>query len=193
VRGALRRFLLPIALAVVSIISLASCSDAGTPSGGSRVTPRPAQIDVITLGETQPYRERLEDGLGSIAWTSPYSGPTPEAMAKGEGAVRDAISASAGRLAAVDYVALALPDWVTVTRQLTLTPGDFTGQGARASDAGSVDGRPRWLLYEWRGPEIPQRPDRPIVFRWLTVYGLYDITEERVTRLLATIRGEAHE
>jgi hypothetical protein len=93
----------------------------------------------------------------------------------------------------VDYVALALPDWVTVTRRLTLTPGDFTGQGAHASDAGSVDGKPRWLLYEWRGPEIPQRPDRQIVFRWVTVYGLYDITEARVTRLLATIRGEAHE
>ena len=152
-----------------------------------------AQPELITFGETRPYRERISEGLGSITWSSAYSGPTPEAMNRGQDAVRAAIASNAGQLAAVDYVSLALPDWVTVTRNLQLQPGDFNGQAAQATEIGAVGGEPRWVLYEWQGPEIPKRDDRPIVFRWVTVYALYDIAEARVTRLLATIRGEAHE
>jgi hypothetical protein len=157
------------------------------------MTAHPAQPELLTLGETQPYRDRIAQGLGSITWASAFSSPTPDAVPQGADAARAAINASAQSLAAVDYVSLALPDWVTVTRKLQVTPGDFTGQGASASEVGSVDGEPRWLLYEWRGPEIPQRDDRPIVYRWVYVYALYDIAGARVTRLLASIRGEVHE
>lgn len=181
------------ALAVVATLALAGCAGADTPGATPNMTETPAQPDLITLGETQPYRERITEGLGSVTWSSAYVNPTPEAAAKGQESVRDAIAANAGRLAAVDYVSLALPDWVSVTRKLQITPGDFTGADARAAEVGTVGGEPRWLLYEWQGPEIPQRDDRPIVFRWVMVHALYDIAEARVTRLLATIRGEVHE
>ena len=172
---------------------LAACTDGATPAGTPQMTTPAAMPELITLAETQPYRERIAQGLGNISWASAYVSPTTQAAAQGEATARAAIQASAQPLAAVDYVALALPDWVTVTRKLQVAPGDFTGQGVTASEVGSVDGEPRWVLYEWRGPEIPQRDDRPIVYRWVYVYALYDVAESRVTRLLATIRGEVHE
>jgi hypothetical protein len=189
------RLHLPISaiLAVLACITLAACGDGATPGGTTQITKTPDQPELITSGETKSYRERITEGLGSITWTGAYSSPTPEALDKGVGVVRAAISANAAQLAAVDYVALALPDWVTVTRKLQVTPADFTGDGARPAEVGSVDGKSRWVLYEWQGPEIPQRDDRPIVYRWVTVHALYDIAEARVTRLLATIRGEVHE
>jgi hypothetical protein len=153
----------------------------------------PAQPELITLGETQPYRERIAQGLGDVAWASAYSSPAPEPAALREDAAHAAIKASAQPLAAVDYTSLALPDWVTATRKLQLSPGNFTGNGVTASEIGSVSGEPRFVLYEWRGPEIPQRDDRRLVYRWVYVYALYDIPEAKVTRVLATIRGEAHE
>ena len=57
----------------------------------------------------------------------------------------------------------------------------------------SQGGSERWALYRWQGPEIPQRPDRLLVNRWVHVYALYSLLEKRVVRLLATIRGEARE
>jgi hypothetical protein len=156
-------------------------------------TPTPTMPEILTLGETQPYRERITQDLSSITWASADSSPMPPEVSQGVEAAREAIKANAESLAAVDYASLALPDWVTVTSKLQIEPGDFTGQGLRAAEIGSVDGAPRWVLYEWQGPEIPQRNDRPIVYRWVTVHALYDITESRVTRLLATIRGEVHE
>jgi hypothetical protein len=157
------------------------------------MTPSAIRTELIAVGETEPYREKIAQGLGNIEWATAYNNAPPDAVSKGENAARSAITADADQLAAVDYVSLALPAWVTVTRKLSVTPGDFNGQGVRADQVGVVDGEPRWLLFEWQGPEIPQREDRPIVYRWVTVHALYDIDSERVTRLAATIRGEVHE
>ena len=188
-----RRFRVAVLLVALAGIVLTGCGDQATPQADTLMTATPTLPELVTLGETQPYRERIAQGLGSIVWTSAYSGPTPEPLPRGEDAVRSTIAASAQPLSGVDYASLALPDWVTVTTKLQVAPGDFTGQGVAATEVGWVESGPRWVLYEWQGPEIPQRDDRPIVYRWVYVYALYDMAEARVTRLLASIRGEAHE
>ena len=190
---AFRRSLIVAALAAACCLVLAACINSLSPTATPTLNTPAAQPELSTLGETQPFRERIAQGLGDITWASAYSSPTPEHAVRGEDAARAAIQSSAQRLASVDYVSLALPDWITVTRKLQVAPGDFAGQGVQASEVGSVDGEPRFILYEWRGPEIPQRDDRRLVYRWVYVYALYDVAEARVTRLLATIRGEAHE
>ena len=118
---------------------LAACTDGATPAGTPQMTTPAAMPELITLAETQPYRERIAQGLGNISWASAYVSPTPQAAAQGEATARAAIQASAQPLAAVDYVALALPDWVTVTRKLQVAPGDFTA-GATAYTPSLVEG-----------------------------------------------------
>ena len=99
----------------------------------------------------------------------------------------------AGRLASVDYSALSLPAFTTVTSSLNLTLQDFTGDQLRLDSTGEVSGEKRWAIYSWRGPDVPPLPDRPLVSRWVQVYALYDLKANKVVRLIATVRGEAHE
>jgi hypothetical protein len=168
------------------LLSVAGCS---LGSGDDR------QIEVATAPELSSYRDAAVRGIAAVDWIEPatagseWSDP-PDARS----AASAAISASAGRLAAVDYVSLSLPDFVTQTRALDLQPGDFTGDGTGLEAyAQEQDGESRWVLYRWEGPEFPKHPERPQVYRWVHVYALYDPVQQRIVRLLATIRGEAQE
>jgi hypothetical protein len=108
--------------------------------------------------------------------------------------VQAAISTSGDLLATIDYSALSLPDFVTQTRQLKLTPDDFADARVELDAVADLHGEtPSWALYRWEGPTIPAHPDRPLVTRWVYVYALYDPADARVVRLLATIRGQVEE
>jgi hypothetical protein len=154
-------------------------------------------MEIMPIKELQSHREAAAQGNGSIDWImSSAAGQewkdadTPQARETVQAALRSA----APTLASVDYASLSLPDFVTVTKALKLQLADFEQGDVRADYFGqSASGGERWILYEWRGPEILKHPNRPIVFRWVQVYVLYNITQNQVTRLLPTIRGEVHE
>jgi len=150
-------------------------------------------MEIIELPELQSYTEAAVYGDKSVTWTPISSMPRPASSDEAGKQIQAAIKSEAERLAKVDYAALSLPDFVTVTRSLKLAPQDFTGDQLRLDSTGEVSGEKRWALYSWQGPEIPQLADRPAVFRWVQVYALYDLKENIVTRLIATVRGEAHE
>jgi hypothetical protein len=93
----------------------------------------------------------------------------------------------------VDYAALSLPDFRAETAGLTVQPDAFkSGQAWLDSRAVGQAGE-RWELYGWRGQEFPQKPDRPLVHRYVQIYALYDTNQKKVVQLLATIAGEALE
>lgn len=151
-------------------------------------------MEVVTVPEGKPVGEVALPGRTDVKWI--------EATASGQGwpgspeprnRVAQTISVEAKRLAAVDYSSLSLPDFVSVTRLLKLDEGMFSEGSATPAVYGQDSAGGSWALYEWRGPEIPQLPDRPLVHRWVYVYALYDTKTGQVVRLLPTIRGEAQE
>ncbi len=162
---------------------------------GGLATKTPGGVELVTTPELTSYRTAIAQRLEDMTWIERGQAgkgwrDVPEALA----AAQQAIHSAAPRLAAVDYTALSLPDFITATRSLKMEAATFDGrdltidafgQGKQSSD--------RYILYRWQGPEIPQRPDRPLVHRWLRVYALYDTTQTKMVRLLATIGGEARE
>jgi hypothetical protein len=150
-------------------------------------------MEIIELPELQPYQQAAVKGDTFVEWTSTSESPMPASSDEVRKQVQAAIKSEAQKLAAIDYSALSIPAYVTVTKTLKLAPEDFTGNEIRLDAIGEVSGEKRWALYSWRGPDIPQLPDRQIVFRWVQLYALYDLKESKVTRLIATVRGEVLE
>ena len=137
---------------------------------------------------------RKVTGEGRISWLEPTgAGKSWQEIPAARSDVEAAIKANSQQLAAVDYATLSLPEFRTYTHSLKLTSDDFTGQPLAVEAFGTGKNGERWTLYSWRGPEIPQHPDRPLVHRWIHVYALYDMDGKLITKLLATIKGEVHE
>jgi hypothetical protein len=185
---------------MAGVLALAGCGQAAQnePSGETVVPEVSVQsngVEIVEVAETQPYRMAAVKGESGVEWAegSLYSGQDRfnSSMADAEAAIKS----SARRLATVDYSALSLPAFVTVTRSLKLNEADLMKESTSLflDSLGKVNGTDRWAMYGWQGPQIPQLPDMPLVFRWVQIYALYDLGEKRVVRLVATIRGEAHE
>ncbi|MEO8286338.1 MAG: hypothetical protein ABI670_07850 [Chloroflexota bacterium] len=170
---------------------LAGCSQPLATGDATAATVDPVRLEIVELPELkQPQEVALKDNT-SVTWTRLSSIPPPDQ--RREMKVQQAIQTEADRLAKVDYAALSIPQYVTVTHSLQITPDAFDGSGAVVEQYGEAAGERRWALYAWRGPDIPQLPNRLIVFRWVEVYAVYDLAQEEVVRLLATVRGEVHE
>jgi hypothetical protein len=188
---------LTLTILLVSLLSLLAGCD--QPAQSSEVSTPPPQatasnaMEIIELPELQSYTQAAVKGDTSVTWTPSSASPQPASSDEAGKRVQAAINSEAARLAKVDYSALSLPDFVTVTRSLNLTAQDFTGDELRLDSTGNISSEKRWALYSWQGPEIPQLPDRPLVFRWVQVYALYDLKANKIVRLIATVRGEAHE
>jgi len=184
------------AIALVALLPLLSaCSQASaTPGGtpGSTATVRGDSVEIIEIGETQPYLSAAVKGDLNVIWTPVTASPGPASDAPSN-AVQEAIKAQATRLASVDYSALSMPAFVTVTASLKPAPQDFTGDQLRVDSTGEVAGEKRWALYNWQGPKFPPLPGRAQVTRWVQVYALYDLRENQVVRLIATVRGQVEE
>jgi len=177
------------------------CLQALAGCGGSAAGPRGGQgvgqaVEILTSPETKSYRDAMARSEGAVArWIEPgQAGGKWQDSAEARKAVEEAMKSAASNLAAIDYASLSVPDFVTQTRALKPEPALFTGQGlgvdAYGEGSNSTSG---WALYRWQGPEFPKRPDRPLVYRWIHVYALYSFDRKAVTRLLATIHGEAIE
>lgn len=137
---------------------------------------------------------RVVAGKSGVTWLEPTgSGKSWQEDAGARGKVEAAIRDNKARLSAIDFTALSLPAFVTYTRSLTITDSMFTGQPLEVDAFGTGQGSERWTLYVWQGPELPKHPDRPLVYRWISVYALYDMNAHAVTLLLPTIKGEVHE
>lgn len=152
----------------------------------------PTGLEILEAPESSDYKAKAATGLGKVTWVDPGQGEATETLGASEKAF-DAIRTEAARLATVDYVNLALPEYKDVTSKLQLTANDFQGGGVELEAIGRVGDAHRYLLFSYRGIDIPQRPDRPQVFRWINSYALFDIDTLTVTRLVASIRGEVHE
>jgi hypothetical protein len=175
---------------------LAACSQSSaTPQDNSTATAtsQATGMEIIELPELQPYLAASVKGDTAVTWTSITSTPKPPGNDQAGQAVQVAIKSEAASLASINYSALSIPAYVTVTRSLKLSPADFTGDQIRVDSTDSVSGADRWALYSWQGPQIAQIPDRPQVTRWVQVYALYDLKENKVVRLIATVRGQANE
>ena len=176
-------------LALCAVLLSTACSS-GTPVA----TPAPP-LPIVTVPEGQSARTAAS--RGSMNWLEPTgAGKSWQENSTGRDQVEYEIKRAAQSLSTIDYPALSLPDFVTYTRALTIYPVDFTdfrGHPLTVEAFGTGTNGERWTLYAWQGPEIPQHPDRPQVYRWITTYALYDMNAGRVTLLLATIRGEVHE
>jgi hypothetical protein len=183
--------LLLILLPLLAACTQLSDSPVSTPQPDSTSTPTP--LEVIELPELQSYTQAALNGDTTVTWKSSSESPQPIGSDPARQAVQVAIQSEAARLAQVDYSALSLPAFVTVTRSLRLAPQDFTATYLRLDSTGSSSGEPLWAIYSWIGPEFPQLPNRDQVFRWVQVYALYDLKQSEVTRLIATIQGEVHE
>ncbi|MFL5734966.1 MAG: hypothetical protein ACJ78Q_17550 [Chloroflexia bacterium] len=165
---------------------------------GSASNPSVKEVELKTLPETRPYRQEIAPAGAATRWIEPgAAGSTWHDSPEARKAVEAAITSAAARLASVDYASLSVPDFVTQTRSLKLVPALFTGKDPEVdayAEGSAVDKAPAgWALYRWRGPELPQRPDRLQVYRWIHVYVLYSYDLKAVTRLLTTIYGEAIE
>ena len=178
------------------LLCLQALAGCGAGSAGS-ADPKGGQAPaILTSPETGSYRDAMARSLGtSIRWIEAgQAGGKWQDSAQARKAVEQAIKSAAPGLAAVDYPSLSLPEFVTQTRALKPDPALFTGQGlwvdAYGEEANSPSG---WALYTWRGPDFPKPPDRPLVNRWIQMYALYSFDLKTVTRLLATIQGEAIE
>ncbi|HUP27216.1 MAG TPA: hypothetical protein VM409_02190 [Chloroflexia bacterium] len=187
-RAAVLSLVLCCALPALSACGTSSISGAKG-DAGSEQAPR-----IVTRAEGGPLRELFEKETGITQWTEPSgAGPEWKDEKQGRDAVQRSISASAAGLAAVDYPSLSLPDFVTATRGLRVEPGMF-GTGDLLLEAYGQDATGgRWTLYSWRGPELPQHPERRLVNRWIEVYVLYNLSTARVSVLIPTIAGEAIE
>jgi hypothetical protein len=161
---------------------------------GAGQPPSSRGVTLITATELSSPKDAMSQGLSGLTWytpsTAPGSWPDQSAgQASSEAAIRDAAS----RLAAVEYSALSLPDFKAETAALTLQLDSFkSGQAWLDSRAVGHAGE-RWEVYGWRGQEFPQKPNRPLVHRYVQIYALYDTNQKRVTTLLATIAGEVLE
>ena len=188
--------LIGVVAASVCVAALVGCGAGGSAGPQTRVVPTGTSEvggEIVQVAETGAYREELGKGLGDVVWTvvTDTTGISGEATARE--VVLGTIKARGRELAAIDYSALSLEAFKGVTGQLKLGEDSFAGGEARVEYVGTQGGQVRWLLYDYRGPEIPQLPERPQVFRWVEVYALYSVGDGRVTRLVATIRGEAQE
>ena len=188
----------PTALACLLVLLLPVLTACGAQAGIEQPTASPQTtpintMEVIELAELQPYRQAAVKGNTPVTWTETSESPQPASGDETRKQVQAAIKSEARRLAAVDYSALSIPAYVTITKTLKLAPDDFTGNELRLDSTGEVSGEKRWALYSWRGPDIPQLPNRSIVNRWVQVYALYDLKESKVVRLVATVRGEVLE
>ncbi|HKP53449.1 MAG TPA: hypothetical protein VJ183_12470 [Chloroflexia bacterium] len=149
-------------------------------------------LSLVIVPEGESVRSAA--GQSGITWLEPTgAGKSWQEDASGRYRVEEVMRGEAARLAAVDYPALSLADFITYTRALTVTWDDFTGQAIDVEAFGTGKNGERWTLYASQGPEIPQHPDRPLVHRWIRTYALYDMDSGKVTLLLATIRGEVYE
>lgn len=183
----------PALITIALLPLLAACTQPNASTEPSIPTPQPTPIEIIEIAELQPYREASVKGDTAIVWVESSGNAVPASTDETTRQVQAAIRAEATRLSQVDYAKLSIPNYITVTQTLKLTPADFTAGELRLDATGMANNKPRWSIYAWQGPEIPQLPDRTIVFRWITVYALYDLQEKRVARLVATVRGEVHE
>jgi hypothetical protein len=185
---------LTLLLALIPLLGACSQSPATSQdNSAATATSQANSMEIIELPELQPYLAASVKGDTTVTWTAITSSPQPPGNDQAGQAVQAAIKSQATDLAGIDYSALSIPAYVTVTRSLKLSPGDFTGDQLRVDSTGSVSGADRWALYSWQGPQIAQLPDRPQVTRWVQVYALYDLKEKKVVRLMATVRGQANE
>lgn len=152
----------------------------------------PSGLPIIEVAEASSPRDALSQELGKITWIDAVQGDAQDSQSAQEKAL-DAIKSEGARLAAVDYVPLSLEAYREVTGKLLLTGDDFQTGEIRLEYIGRSGGSPRYLLYSFRGKDIPQRPDRPQVYRWVQPYALYDNTTLNVVKLVATVHGEVHE
>jgi hypothetical protein len=159
-------------------------------SAGSLVPP--SGLEIIEVLEGSSPRDAVGSGLEKVVWILAGQAESPENQGAQDKAL-DAIKAEGTRLAQVKYVPLALEDYKEVTGKLELTADDFQGDDIRLEYIGQVNDAQRYLLYSYKGKDIPQRPDRDQVFRWVQPYALYDNTTLNVIKLVATIHGEVHE
>lgn len=181
-----------VALACTFLL-LVGCDGAFTDS--SRMTPTtPTALQLVEISEGTPYRQTIASTAGITTWL--------EAGAAGSGwtntqaaqdAAQKAITSSAPALLAIDYAALALPDFVTTTRTLNLKQGQIDGRDIWLDAFGSDAQGGKWALYAWQGPEIPQLSDRPLVHRWVQVYALVDLSTNRANALFPSIVGQVYE
>jgi hypothetical protein len=153
----------------------------------------PTGIETAEVPETVSYRDAIIKGLGTITWVNPGDGEAVKDSDSAQQTAHDAIKSEGTRLAEVDYVALSLPDFKEITGKLELSRDDFQGGEVVLEAIGRENDAHRYLLFSYTGKEIPQHPERPLVFRWVQAYALYDNTTSTVVRLVATIRGEVHE
>jgi hypothetical protein len=154
--------------------------------------PAPPSISMVTVPESVPIRSAT--GQAGVTWLEPTgAGKGWQEVGGARSEVEQAISDASDRLNGVDYAALSLPDFVTYTRSLVLESKDFTGLKVDVEAFGVGAEGERWTLYVGQGPEIPQDPSRPVVHRWIKTYALYNMDTGKITLLMATIGGEAHE
>lgn len=182
---------------IVTLILLGSLGCNQSVPSATIATSRPQPLSAPTvqpIREGTVYRDVILPGRANLTWIEPSTagGGWSDSQAA-RAAVQEAIAGIASQLASIDYSSLALPDFVTTTRSLTLSEATFNGDNliveAYAEDAQGN----RWAVYGWKGPEIPPLAGRPLVHRWVYVYALYDIAAGKVTRMLPTISGEVHE
>lgn len=152
----------------------------------------PPQIEIVEVKEATSYRDAIIKGLGNVTWYEPVGGDGGQETTPKDIALA-AIKSEGIRLAAVNYVNLALDDYKEVTGKLKLTDKSFQSGEIVLDATGKINGETRFLLFGFTGPALPQRPDRLQVFRWIQTYALYDINNFSIIRLVATIRGEVHE
>jgi hypothetical protein len=188
---------LALLLLVQLAFSLAGCSQTSQPvevPTMSTTPTGPAQpMEIVEVPEIQPYRDALLKGDPGVTWAESSACAAQVDTESRRNLAREAIRSSAGALATADYSALSLPLYTDVTRSFKLKPSDFTGDNTALDSCGTVGGSTKWAIYRWRGPDIPQLPNRQMVFRWIQVYALVDLEQEKVARLATTVRGEVHE
>ncbi len=187
--GVSARAALGLAALLLGLCFMTACNQT---SDGS--LPPSRQPRLATVPELGSYRDAAAQSHGGITWTEVVGGAYAEADSpQARTAVQDAIRRSASELAAVDYAALSVPDFVTATRSLKPDASMFHGQGVEPNAFGTDGTGNSWVLYAWQGPELPQLADRPLVHRWVTVYALYDASHRQVPLLVVTIRGQVYE
>ncbi len=185
----------PTFLSIILLAIIGGASGCGqTPEQGA-TGPAPLstpQLPIVPMPEASQYRA-LAAGGANITWIEPAAAGSEWDPTAGKDQAANAIRDSAAALAAVDYPAFSLPDFVTYTRALKPQPSHFSSQDLEIEAFGRDPQGGRWALYRWQGSELPQHPDRLLVHRWIRVYVLYDVTNGRVVRLLPTIQGEVLE
>jgi hypothetical protein len=141
--------------------------------------------------EGEEYRDTLASGH-SITWTV-APGPSQSCTADADAVriVRDAVNSSAAEIAQVDFSALSLPRFLTVTRTLKLDSTSWQSVEVEIDACGSEGGIDKWRIYSVLGPEFEQLPGGPgaLIHRWPHVYALYDVEARAVKKLLVSIRG----